>query len=177
MVAVVYALYSIRPIMQHFYPYNHQDIILEQAQIHDLDPHLIAALIHVESKWNPTAVSPKGAAGLMQLMPDTAQWIAKQIGLVLKDEELFSPQINIMLGCWYLAYLRKQFPSFAAALAAYNGGQGNVRQWLSEQIWDGRYETVHNIPFGETRSYMRKVTYTWSIYKKIYDRELINWEE
>jgi len=82
-----------------------------------------------------------------------------------------------MLGCWYLAYLRKQFPSFAAALAAYNGGQGNVRQWLSEQIWDGRYETVHNIPFGETRSYMRKVTYTWSIYKKIYDRELINWEE
>lgn len=159
---------SIKPIMQRIYPLYFRDVIFEQAQQYDLDPYLIAALIQVESKWNIEAVSSKGATGLMQLMPETAAWISEQSGIHYQIDDLKDPVLNIMLGCWYLNYLRNHFLSLTAALAAYNGGQGNVQKWLAEKQWDGTYAAISDIPFRETRIYMQKVAYTWSIYQKVY---------
>lgn len=174
LVVIFYILVFLKPILKGLYPLDYQDIISKQARTYKIDPLLIAAIINVESKWVTTAVSAKGAAGLMQLMPDTAVWIAAQTGTEFTESDIFDPEINISFGCWYLNYLREQFPSFTAALAAYNGGQGNVRQWLADNRWDGSYETFSDIPFWETRAYIKKISYTWNIYQKIYDYQ---WEE
>jgi len=173
-VVVLYFSVSLRPLLQRLYPLDYSDIISEQARLYKIDPLLIAAIISVESRWVTTAVSSKGAAGLMQLMPDTAVWIAAQTRTDFTEDDIFIPEINIRFGCWYLNYLQEQFSSLTAALAAYNGGQGNVRQWLAENIWDGSYENFSDIPFWETRGYIKKITYTWNIYQKIYDYQ---WEE
>lgn len=170
----VLTLMSVKPLLKRIYPLKYEAIIKEQAERFDLEPYLIAALIHVESKWRVNAVSAKGATGLMQLMPDTAAWIAQQLELEYNEQDLLDPEINIMLGCWYINYLSKRFPSFTAALAAYNGGQGNVQSWLAEDKWDGSFESVSDIPFWETRSYLRKLSYTWDLYRRIYDNRLID---
>ncbi|NLM26247.1 MAG: lytic transglycosylase domain-containing protein [Firmicutes bacterium] len=166
-----------KPFLQYLYPIHHKEIIYENALEYDLDPFLIAAMIHVESSWRANAVSPKGATGLMQLMPETANWVAEQLGLTVTQESLTDPKINIKLGSWYLNYLNQQFPTATAALAAYNGGLGNVHQWLKEERWDGSLETASQIPFWETRAYVHKVIKTWNFYQEIYDYQWDNGEE
>ncbi len=168
LVIVFYIMLFSKPILKRLYPLEYEEIIIQQAENYQLDPLLIAALINVESRWKERAVSREGAIGLMQLMPDTATWISTQMGRDFEESDLFDPIINIELGCWYLNYLQQRFISFTAAVAAYNGGEGNVSKWLANHIWEGTYETVGDIPFGETRNYVQKITYTWNIYQRIY---------
>lgn len=163
----------VKSILQQLYPLDYQGIIYQQAMENDLDPFMVAAIIRVESSWRTNAVSHKGATGLMQIMPETAVWISEQLKVDFSPENLTDPEFNIRLGCWYLNYLKQQFPTSTAALAAYNGGLGNVKQWLQSQRWDGSLETANQIPFNETRSYVRKVIHTWNFYRKIYDYQ---WE-
>ena len=168
--AGIYLLFLVKPIMKLIYPFHYEEIVFEHAQRFELDPYLIAALIHVESKWNTEAVSAKGATGLMQLMPETAAWISERTGIAYQLEVLKDPELNIMLGCWYLDYLRSHILSLTAALAAYNGGQGNVQKWLSDKQWDGTFAAISDIPFRETRVYMQRIAHTWGIYQKIYQQ-------
>lgn len=106
----------------------------------------------------------------MQLMPETARWAADLMGL--KDfelEQLFDPEVNIAIGVWYLSNLREQFDGdMVLALAAYNGGRANVLRWLREEAWSGEVETVHDIPFPETRGYVQKVLNTYQWYRRVY---------
>ncbi|NLY10925.1 MAG: lytic transglycosylase domain-containing protein [Firmicutes bacterium] len=162
------SLFTFRPFVRLIYPLKFFETIEPEAEKRDLDPYLIVAMIQVESGFRPEVVSPKGAVGLMQIMPDTAEWIANQIELDFEIEQLKDPEINIKLGTWYLYYLNNQFPSLLTALAAYNGGQGNVRQWLQDNRWDGRLETIENIPFHETREYVRRVLVSWEFYRSLY---------
>lgn len=152
------------------YPLSYQEIIVQEAQRAKLDPTLVAAVINVESHWQASAVSNKGAKGLMQLMPTTADWIATKIGQgAVSEEDLFSPEINIRLGVGYLADLLAQFGNNETiALAAYNGGRGNVKNWLEDAVWDGSQDTIDSIPFGETRRYVLKVVTQRKIYNRIY---------
>jgi len=106
----------------------------------------------------------------MQLMPSTAAWAAEKAGLTsYQQQDLFQPDVNIRLGTWYLANLlqvsRQNLP---VALAAYNGGQGNVENWLQAGTWDGTLENVNKIPFGETRRYVIKVLKQYEIYSRLY---------
>ncbi|NLY53739.1 MAG: lytic transglycosylase domain-containing protein [Firmicutes bacterium] len=152
------------------YPLRYQDLITQEAQKLEVDPSLVAAIINVESRWQENAVSPKGARGLMQLMPTTAAWIADKMGLeYVSEQELFIPEKNIRLGVSYLADLLENFEqNTTIALAAYNGGRGNVSSWLNEGVWDGSKDTVEAIPFGETRRYVLKVEAQQQIYSRIY---------
>ncbi|NLW17659.1 MAG: lytic transglycosylase domain-containing protein, partial [Firmicutes bacterium] len=104
------------------YPLDYQSIIIREAQEARVDPSLVAAVINVESRWRVNAVSRKGAKGLMQLMPATAEWIAEKTGQgPVTEQDLFSPEINIQLGVSYLADLLTQFgDNEILALAAYN---------------------------------------------------------
>jgi len=99
----------------------------------------VAAVIHTESGFRENAVSARGARGLMQVMPSTAEWVAGRIGYPsFSVEMLFDPRYNIEIGTWYLADLIRQFEGSAVvALAAYNGGRGEVDRWLRQGIWDG----------------------------------------
>lgn len=153
------------------YPLNYHQIIVKEARRAELDPSLVAAVINVESRWQADAVSRKGAKGLMQLMPTTAEWIADKTGqAVITEQDLFSPETNIRLGVCYLADLLAQFGNDETlALAAYNGGRGNVKNWLEDGIWDGSQDRIEAIPFGETRRYVLKVEAQRKIYSRIYN--------
>ncbi len=153
-------------------PFDYREEILYYANRYDLDPYLVAAVIYVESKFNPEAVSPKGARGLMQLMPDTAGWAASQIGIDDYDDDmLFEPNYNIHFGTWYLATLLRQFDdNMAVALAAYNGGRTRVERWLKEGVWDGNIENTESIPISETQSYVEKVVRAHERYESFYKK-------
>ncbi len=156
-------------IIRVYYPFLYREEIEELGVIYDLEPELIAALIHVESKFNPAAESSRGARGLMQIMPPTGVWAAQGLGwLDFQAEQLFDPLLNLEIGCWYLAGLREEFSSLTIALAAYNAGRGNVRRWLEEGIWDGTCENTEDIPFRETRLYLNKIERTWERYRVLY---------
>jgi len=141
---------------------------LEYARSHAgaLDPSWVMAVIMAESGFRPRAESPMGARGLMQLMPDTALDVARRMGLGDFDpEDLWDPSVNIAMGCFYLNERMRDFGGdVRLALAAYNGGQGNVRNWLAnpELSADGR--TLDVIPFSETYHYVNRVTFNQRIY-------------
>ncbi|MFW6264546.1 MAG: lytic transglycosylase domain-containing protein [Bacillota bacterium] len=151
-----------------FYPLEYEDLILRNSMIYEIDPYLIAAIIFVESKYINNAESPRGALGLMQIMPNTAYWIAQEMGIDnFSEKDLLNPELNIMFGTWYLANLRKQFDDEVIILAAYNAGRGNVVRWLDER-WDGKINTIDTLPFPETRNYIMQVRLVYERYKKIY---------
>lgn len=138
-----------------------------------LDPYLVAAVIFAESSGNPAAVSPKGAVGLMQIMPDTGDWIAEKLSLAdHSTEKLTEASHNIRLGCWYLAYLLDKYgDDREIALAAYNAGPGNVDKWLGDERY-GENGKLTNIPFEETRNYVARVKAALKKYTELYEGEL-----
>nr|WP_083480097.1 lytic transglycosylase domain-containing protein [Oxobacter pfennigii] len=161
--------------MGHFFPLKYTDLLLKYAQMYDLDPYLVAAVINVESKYDISAQSHKDAKGLMQVTPTTGNWAAQMMGLTDFNEELlFNPEINIKIGCWYLNNLRQEFDSedlkveTELMLAAYNGGSGNVRKWLQDENYSKDGTALDDIPFRETRQYVSKVLRHQKIYKFLY---------
>ncbi|HEY8530764.1 MAG TPA: lytic transglycosylase domain-containing protein [Limnochorda sp.] len=166
---VVVLLYW-RPVGRIFYPMPYREAVERWASEYGVDARLVAAVIRVESGFQPTARSSKGARGLMQIMPETGAWVAERLGLgPVKAEDLDEPELNLRLGTWYLAYQIRAFNGdLTLALAAYNGGGANVRRWLEEERWSGSVDDLHQIPFGETRLYVRRVLATYERYCLLY---------
>ena len=148
---------------QTVYPVAYSDYIVKYAHRNGLDPFLVMAVIKQESNFVPDAASDY-AHGLMQITPDTAEWNANAMGL--SDYDYIDPETNIEIGCHYLAYLIDMYGNIDTALAAYNGGMGNVNTWLHEYSSDG--VALDYIPFGETRAYVDKVNGYWSDYTDLY---------
>jgi soluble lytic murein transglycosylase len=109
----------------------------------------------------------------MQLMPDTAEWIAGQIGdKSYSLENLHEPDRNIRYGTWYLAELQREFKgNDVLALAAYNAGRGNVRGWMEDYGWNDDFSDVQAIPYKETRAYVKQVLSLQGKYRKLYAAE------
>jgi soluble lytic murein transglycosylase len=155
-------------------PLRHEDIIRQQAADKDLDPALIAGVIYTESRFRDQT-SPAGAKGLMQILPSTADYIARKSGgTAFEQGDLASPQINIAYGSFYLRYLLDRYDgSEVLALAAYNGGEGRVDGWRASAAADGeRFRVADHIPFPETREYVSKVLDAREGYEREYSREL-----
>ncbi|ABO50123.1 Lytic transglycosylase, catalytic [Desulforamulus reducens MI-1] len=173
LVLLVLIWFSHKEIGKLWYPFKYQELIYHYAEVNHLDPLLVAAVIKTESNFNPRATSPKGARGLMQIMPDTANWISQQIGSgPLKSENLLYPETSISLGTWYLSDLFSEFKNDPVlVIAAYNAGRGNVTHWLNEQHWTGERKTIDQIPFMETRQYIRRVLWNQKVYHYLYGME------
>lgn len=152
------------------YPLKYVEYIQKYSKEYSVEAHLVASIIWVESKFEEGAVSHKDARGLMQLVPATASWTADKIELSpFDDTMLFDPEVNIRLGCWYLGYLRRQFPEdIELVLASYNGGIGNVKKWLANKNYSKDGLSLDYIPFNETRNYVATVIKTMEIYKNLY---------
>ena len=150
-------------------PLRHEDIIRQQAADKDLDPALIAAVIYAESHFRDQT-SPAGARGLMQITPETAEEIAQRSGgIAFEQGDLATPQVNISYGSWYLRWLLDRYgENRALAVAAYNAGTGNVDKWIARDPGMRNDE----IPFPETREYVRKVLAAREEYRREYAREL-----
>jgi soluble lytic murein transglycosylase len=148
-------------------PLRHEDIIRQQAERHDIDAALIAAIIKQESGFIDQT-SSAGARGLMQITPDTAQTIETLSGgETFVFEDLADPDLNIRYGTFYLNHLLDRFAgNEIAALAAYNGGPENAA------AWGGAALAVDDIPFPETRAYVESVLELRTRYQEIYAEEL-----
>ncbi|MFV0519432.1 MAG: lytic transglycosylase domain-containing protein [Lachnospirales bacterium] len=143
---------------------SHLDLIYKYSEKYGLEPELVSAIIRTESKFDQFATSHKGAKGYMQLMEGTADWGASMIDLEgYSYEDIFDPEINIELGCWYVSNLIKEFGDIDTAIVAYNAGSGNVTRWLKEQEIDKIDKK--NIPFKESENYLKRVNRNYKIYK------------
>jgi len=134
-----------------------------------LDPYLVASLVRQESAFNPNAVSPKNAVGLMQLLPKVGRGVAKQEKLKhYSSTQLFLPGTNLRLGTRYLRSMVEKFGSFEYALAAYNAGSDRVEDWLGAGQYRDPQEFVESIPFTETREYVENILRNANLYRQLY---------
>jgi len=174
----VFAVAVVEPVFHHavkevVLPLRHEDIIRQQAHEKHLDPALVAAVIYTESRFRDQT-SHAGAKGLMQLTPDTAKFVERLSGgSTFQVSDLSTPQVNIAYGTYYLRYLLDRYgDNEALALAAYNGGEGNVDRWVDAARRQGKALSIDAIPFGETRAYVRAVQSAKRQYRDNYSREL-----
>jgi soluble lytic murein transglycosylase len=153
-------------------PLRHEDIIRQQAREKRLDPALVAAVIYQESKFRPRT-SAAGAEGLMQILPSTARFLAHRTGgIKFVASDLGTPQVNISYGCYYLRYLTDHYGgNLTLAIAAYNAGLSNVDQWVT-RAGGASHFSDSDIPFPETRAYVKSVREHRKEYRKHYAHEL-----
>jgi peptidoglycan lytic transglycosylase len=154
-------------------PLTYSDVIRQQAADKHLDPALVAAVIYAETKFQPRD-SAAGAVGLMQVMPQTAEFLARRSGATtFRTSDLADPQVNIAYGSYYLRYLLDEYHgNMTLALAAYNGGESNVDRWVADARAAGQSLTVAEIPFPETRAYVGRVMQAEKQYKRKYADQL-----
>jgi soluble lytic murein transglycosylase len=158
-----------RTFWEVFYPIGWRAELNEAAARAAVDPYLVAAVVREESSYNAQARSRVGARGLMQLMPDTARPMARQRGLPFNDGALLDePSANLTLGSAHLAGLLREFGDPRLAVAAYNAGATPVRHWWKTRTTDDLEVWVEQIPFIETRRFVRRVMLAWEEYRRLY---------
>lgn len=172
--AIVYGLISYQTSRTQI---SYQDQIYEYSEKYNVDPLLTASIIKVESDFDNNAQSHQGAHGLMQLLEDTAKHSADVVGIDYYPEKLNDVDYNLDLGVGYFDYLYRYYNNRDLALAAYNGGVGNVDSWIKEGTLDKDNPDPLKIPFEETRQYVTKVNANYEVMKKFYKDGLPSEEE
>ena len=154
-------------------PLRHEDIIRQQASDKGLDPALIAAVIFEESRFRDQT-SHAGARGLMQITPQTAAFIARDSGgTAFVQGDLATPQVNISYGAYYMRYLLRRYDGdVTLAVAAYNAGETNVNKWVERAGGRDSFDAEDDVPFKETRDYVRDVKQKREQYRDHYKDEL-----
>jgi soluble lytic murein transglycosylase len=151
------------------YPLGWRTEVLAASERLGLDPYLVAAVVREESNYYPQAVSRAGARGLMQLMPATAEPMAARRGWRMREGALLDePAANLEMGSAFLAGLIKEFGDPILAIAAYNAGPRRVREWWKARKSDDVEAWIEQIPFDETRHYVKRVLLSWDEYRRIY---------
>ena len=158
-------------MLKTLYPLKYEDYVEVYSKENNLSPAFVYAVIKCESDFDSNAVSSVGATGLMQIMPDTFDWI----NMKLREDNSYSmatdPETNIKYGCYLYGYLLSKYGRVQEALAAYHAGLGNVDKWLSDERYSSDGETLHTIPFPTTNKYIKKVMLTEKIYENLYFRK------
>lgn len=172
--AIVYGLIAYQTSRTQI---SYQDQIYEYSEKYNVDPLLTASIIKVESDFDNNAQSHQGAHGLMQLLENTAKHSADVVGIDYYPEKLNDVDYNLDLGVGYFDYLYRYYNNRDLALAAYNGGVGNVDSWIKEGTLDKDNPDPLNIPFEETRQYVTKVNANYEVMKKFYKDGLPSEEE
>jgi soluble lytic murein transglycosylase len=154
-------------------PLRYSEVIRRQAAEKHLDPALIAAVIYAETKFDARP-SSAGAEGLMQILPQTATFLAHRSGATtFTTADLGLPRVNIAYGSYYLRYLLDEYRGqLVPALAAYNGGESNVNHWLTTAGRPGDRLRITDIPFPETQAYVQRVLQARRDYRRTYASQL-----
>lgn len=152
------------------FPTKYKEQVFASAKKHNIDPFLVFAIMKAESKFNSNALSRRGAKGLMQIMDTTGTWAASELKMAeFTVDQLFDSEVNIEIGCWYIARLMNQYEGHVPTLlAAYNAGTGNVYKWKNNKEYSLDGVVIDYIPFGETRHYVKKVMRNLKIYTYLY---------
>jgi soluble lytic murein transglycosylase len=154
-------------------PSEYKSFVSEYSEKYRVPENLVYAIIKVESKFDSSAESSVGALGLMQMMPDTFSWLTNdRLGDRFSVGMLYDPETNIKYGVYYLSWLYDRYADWDITLAAYNAGPGNVDKWLEDPtVSDLETGKLINIPFKETREYVKKVNKALEKYESLYDKK------
>ncbi len=157
-------------IRKQIFKQEYSEYVNKYAEENGIDPMWIYAIIKVESNFNSQATSGSGAKGLMQLMDNTAIDIANELKIEkFEANMLYNPEINIMIGVRYFDKLLSKYnENYYLAIAAYNGGIGNVDNWLNKGIISYEASDIENIPYKETNMYVRKTINAHKAYVELY---------
>ena len=162
-------------MMKIMYSKKYENLVVIYSEKYQVDSDIIFALIKAESNFNSSAVSGKGAKGLMQLMEETAKDVSKKTDLKIEPDEigekLLQADVNIELGTKYISILLEKYNNTAIALTAYNAGIGTVDNWIEKGVIKKDGEDIQNIPYKETNNYVRKILRDYKIYKKLYGKD------
>lgn len=156
-------------VQKVLFPLDYWDLIREHSANHGLDPYLVAALIAQESTFVADIKSSANAYGLMQILPSTGRRLARAERLgAFSTKVLKNPEANIRMGTRFFASLLRRFKDSHLALASYNAGESRVVRWLAERRGLSADEFIDDIPFPETRNYVKKVLGTADDYRRLY---------
>ncbi len=169
--SVLILYYGTLSVLKTLYPCSYADIVEKHSTYNNLSPYFVYAVIECESGFDPEAVSHVGAVGLMQIMPDTFEWISSRLGEKRDFSQATMPEVSVRYGCHLYGYLLERYESEEVALAAYHAGMGSVDKWLKDERYSSDGKTLHTIPFPTTAKYVKKVIKTKNIYEKLYDRK------
>ena len=153
------------------FPFPYEAQILQNAKQENINSLLSISVMRKESTFNPTISSVVGAVGLMQIVPPTAKWAAKQIGMT--NYSLTNPEDNIKIGTWYLSHNHHRYEDDSLlAVASYNAGTGNVNDWIKRYGIGDRDRFVEQIPFPETKDYVEGVFGNYWNYLRLYNPKI-----
>ncbi len=142
--------------------------ITEAAEKEGLSPYLVAGIVKSESDFQADIVAEDGGVGLMQLMPETVDWVCQRLELDKETIDLKDPKTNLQIGTHYLSYLISRYQSEHLAIVAYNTGMTNVDKWLKDGTITWSLETMQNVPYDVPRRYVHRVDKAQNIYAKMY---------
>lgn len=167
---VGYFAYTI--YLEKSHPMEYRGYVEKYSKEYNVDKYLVYAVIKTESGFNKDALSSVGARGLMQIMEDTFDWIKFRMG----DTEtayfdMYTAELNIKYGCWFLGYLTEEFGNVEAVAAAYHAGRGKVNEWLADKEYSKDGVHLDEIPSSDTAHYVSKITKAMDTYKKLYDKQ------
>ena len=164
--ALPFALGAPETVRKALYPLRYEETIRQASRQNGLEPTFVAGVIHAESRFRPDAESSQEAYGLMQMLPETAEFVQQRSGI---EGDFREPRTNIRLGTWYLGYLGERYEGDERLmLAAYNSGEGTVDGWISEEGFD----IAEDIPFKETRQYVERSLEARQRYEDLYGEDL-----
>lgn len=152
----------------YFYPMKYSETIERVAGEYQISASLVASIANAESGFNENAVSKKGAVGIMQIMPETARWLAEKMDVDYNKDMLKDAEYNIQMGTFYISYLKEIFSNQKVVLCAYNAGIGNIKKWLKDDRYSSDGQSLKEIPFKETKNYVNRVLKNNYYYKKKY---------
>ena len=159
-------------LSQFLYPLAHWDIVEGFSKKYGIDPFLVLAVVREESRFDSEARSSAGAMGLMQLMPPTAYRFDKKLKLGIKGtRDILDVRNNLNVGILYLGNLVREFGSYAPAIASYNAGEDIVKKWLKAGHYKSADEFIEDIPYLETRNYVKRVLTTFSEYRRLFSSD------
>lgn len=149
------------------HPMKYEEFVEKYAAEYDVPTPVIYAVIYSESHFDPAAVSHAGAIGLMQMMPTTYEWLCTKTGDFCEERLLYNPETNIRYGTYLLSILHDRYGNWETAYAAYNAGIARVDGWLEDPAYTDEYGNLTNIPFEETRTYVKRVQKAREIYERL----------
>ncbi len=158
-------------VLQHFYPQEYAEYVAEYSTMYGVDEAFVYAVIRTESGFRAEVESSAGAMGLMQIMPDTFEYLQSLESDTesYPESELLNPEINIKYGTYYLYILLQHYNGDEnLAAAAYNAGLSNVDSWLTDSRYSSDGITLSTIPYSETQQYVQRVENTKRVYESLY---------
>ena len=172
LILIVFLIVLKNKIQRIFYPKLHEEFVSMYSDEYGVDENLVFAVIKAESNFQEDAVSHKDALGLMQIMKETAEDVARKYNIEIdfnnSEREILNVQNNIKIGTKYLAVLLEKYKNIEVAVAAYNAGIGTVDNWIEKGIIKSDGSDIENIPYKETNNYVRKILRNYKIYQDLY---------